>query len=59
MDDVLREMSGPGYEHPILDIFVPESKTFEYAMEQIESNKDKQNDFVEWFFRNWYWTGED
>lgn len=58
MDEFL-ELSGPGYKHPSRDVFVPENKAYEYAMETIESDKDLRQDFVEWFFRDWYWTGEE
>lgn len=58
MDEFL-ELSGPGYEHPYNDTFVPESTAYEYAVETIDNDKDLRQDLVEWFFRNWYWTGEE
>lgn len=58
MDDFL-ELSGPGYEHPYMDVFVPESKTFEYAMEKTEFDDDLKQKFIEWFFRDWYWIGDE
>lgn len=59
MDEIFLELSGPGYEHPYSDMFVPEDKAYEYAMEKIESDKDLEQDFIEWFFRDWNWTGEE
>ena len=58
MDEFL-ELSGPGYEHPFRDIFVPENKAYEYAMGKIESDKDLTQDFIEWFFCEWHWTDEE
>lgn len=55
MEKSFSELSGPGYGHPHRDIFIPKKDLFEYAMEQIESDEEKREEFIEWFYRMWDW----
>ncbi len=48
-------MTGPGWFNDHLDVFVPEGKAFDYAMERIENGtQEEKEDFVEWFYRHWF-----
>lgn len=47
----------PGYEHPDDGTFVSERDALQYAIERIENGADNEKqDFLEWFFSDWYYV---
>lgn len=56
LEDEKSIFTKPGYEYPDTGVFVSERNALQYALEQIENGtEDEKQDFMEWFYRNWYY----